>query len=110
MGGTFDRDDYEADVPLGHISRYLDVVYDETPTSYDLKASFFQAALPENIRASSRCRTESGELVEFTRLPMGFKCSPKILNTITRVLAGDPELVMPQYAAPQDLHIHPRMD
>ncbi|ORC89559.1 uncharacterized protein TM35_000123340 [Trypanosoma theileri] len=95
-----DKDDCEADVPLGHISRYLDVVYDETATLFDLKASFFQMALPVNRRASFRCRTESGELVEFTRLPMGYKCSPEILNTITRVLAGDPALVLPQYAAP----------
>ncbi|ORC89196.1 uncharacterized protein TM35_000132000 [Trypanosoma theileri] len=36
-----DKDDYEADVPLGHISRYLDVVYDETATLFDLKASLF---------------------------------------------------------------------
>ncbi|ORC84925.1 uncharacterized protein TM35_000401920 [Trypanosoma theileri] len=104
------QDDYEADVPLGHISRYLDAVYDETATLFDLKVSFFQVALPVNIRASFRCRTESGELVEFTRLPMGYKCGPEILNTITRVLAGDPELVLPQYAAPQELHIHVWID
>ncbi|ORC92306.1 uncharacterized protein TM35_000045200 [Trypanosoma theileri] len=101
-----DKDDYEADVPLAHISRYLDVVYDETATLFDLKASFFQVALLVNMRASFCCRTESGELVEFTRLPMGYKCSPEISNTITLVLVGDPELVMSQYAAPQDLHIH----
>ncbi|ORC85170.1 uncharacterized protein TM35_000371430 [Trypanosoma theileri] len=73
-----DKDDYEADVPLEHISRYLDAVYDETATLFDLKASFFQVALPLNIRASFRCRTESGELVEFTYLPMGYKCIPEI--------------------------------
>ncbi|ORC86506.1 uncharacterized protein TM35_000282220 [Trypanosoma theileri] len=104
------QDDYEADVPLEHISRYLDVVYDETATLFDLKASFFQVALPRNIRASFRCRTESGELVEFARLPMGYKCSPEIVNTITRVLAGDPAMVKPQYAAPKQLKIHVWID
>ncbi|ORC90666.1 uncharacterized protein TM35_000084640 [Trypanosoma theileri] len=104
------QDDYEADVPLEHISRYLDVVYDETATLFDLKASFFQVALPHNIRASFRCRTESGELVEFARLSMGYKCIPEILNTITRVLAGDPAMVLPQYAAPKELKIHVWID
>ncbi|ORC93291.1 uncharacterized protein TM35_000011680 [Trypanosoma theileri] len=105
-----DKDDYEADVPPGNISRYLDAVCDETATLFDLKASFFQVALPDNIRASFRCRTESGELVEFTRLPMGYKCSSAILNTITRVLAGDPFLVLPQHAAPKELKIHVWID
>ncbi|ORC85957.1 uncharacterized protein TM35_000311430 [Trypanosoma theileri] len=52
------QDYYEADVPLGRISRYLDVVCDETATLFDLKASFFQVALPENMRANFRCHTE----------------------------------------------------
>ncbi|KAH9598999.1 hypothetical protein LSM04_005535 [Trypanosoma melophagium] len=105
-----DRDDHEADVPLAHISKYLDVVYDEMATLFDFKASFFQVELPVNTRASFRCRTESGELVEFTRLPMGYKCSPEIINTIKRVLAGDSELVLPQYAAPKGLKIHVWID
>ncbi|ORC89420.1 uncharacterized protein TM35_000121950 [Trypanosoma theileri] len=46
-----DKDYYEADVPLGHISRYLDVVYDKTVTLFDLKASFYQVALLVNIRS-----------------------------------------------------------
>ncbi|ORC87494.1 uncharacterized protein TM35_000211000 [Trypanosoma theileri] len=36
---------------------------------------------------------------------MGYKCGPGILNTITRVLAGDPGSVKPQYAAPKELKI-----
>ncbi|ORC85418.1 putative target of rapamycin (TOR) kinase 1 [Trypanosoma theileri] len=62
------------------------------------------------MHASFCCRTELGELVEFTHLPMGYKCSPEILNTITRVFSGEPELVMPQYAAPKKLKIQVWID
>ncbi|ORC82347.1 uncharacterized protein TM35_000931050 [Trypanosoma theileri] len=58
------------------------------------------------MRASFRCRTESGEPVGFTRLPMGCKCGPGVLNTITRVLAGDPLLALPMQASLKKLKVH----
>ncbi|KEG06395.1 TcC31.12 [Trypanosoma grayi] len=105
-----EQEDYEALVPLGHISQYLGAVYDETAAIFDLKASFFQVGLPAETRGNFRCRTEKGELVEFTRLPMGYKCSPEIVHTITRVLAGDPEVVKPRFAAPPELTLHVWID
>ncbi|KEG06907.1 target of rapamycin (TOR) kinase 1, partial [Trypanosoma grayi] len=51
-----------------------------------------------------------GGLVEFTRPPMGYKCSPEILHTIAKVLAGDPEMVKPRYASPAELTLHVWID
>ncbi|KEG07058.1 rab1 small GTP-binding protein [Trypanosoma grayi] len=97
-------------VPLGHIFRYLGAVCDEAAAIFDLKASFFQAGLPAETRGNFRCRTEKGGLVEFTWLPMGYKCSPEIAHTITRVLAGDPEVVKPRFASPTELTLHVWID
>ncbi|KEG08279.1 putative target of rapamycin (TOR) kinase 1 [Trypanosoma grayi] len=97
-------------VPLGQISRYLGAVYDETAAIFDLEASFFQVGLPAETRGNFRCRTEKGELVDFTRPQMGYKCSPEIVHTISRVLAGDPEVAKPRYAAPAELTLHVWMD
>ncbi|ORC93273.1 uncharacterized protein TM35_000011500 [Trypanosoma theileri] len=105
-----DQENYDIDVPLDYISEYLSAVYDESATLMNLKSSSFQVVLPEDIQANFRCRTESGELVQFTRLPMGYKCSLEILHTITRVLAGDPKIVKPQFAAPKELKVHVWID
>ncbi|PWV11515.1 putative target of rapamycin (TOR) kinase 1 [Trypanosoma cruzi] len=77
------RDDpYEAHAPLLHISRYLPPVMAEAASCLDLKASFFQVSLPRETRHLFRCRVEDGTLVEPTRLPMGYKASPEILQII----------------------------
>ncbi|KEG05936.1 rab1 small GTP-binding protein [Trypanosoma grayi] len=101
-----EQEDYEGMVPLGRTSRYLGAVCDGAAAILDLKASFFQVGLPAERRRNFRCRTEKGELVEITRLPIGYKCSPEIAYTISRVLAGDPEVVKPRYAAPPELTLH----
>ncbi|KEG13500.1 target of rapamycin (TOR) kinase 1 [Trypanosoma grayi] len=72
-GGLCDEKDYEAQVPLGHISQNVTVDFDETSTLLYLKASFSQVALPKAGHANFRCRTEYGEHVEVARRPMGKK-------------------------------------
>ncbi|KAF8291172.1 hypothetical protein TcYC6_0121190 [Trypanosoma cruzi] len=84
------RDDpYEANVPLLHISHSLPPVMAEATFCLDLKASFFKVSLPRETRHRMRCRVENGTLVELTRLPMGYKASPEILQIIiTSAIAG----------------------
>ncbi|KEG06112.1 TcC31.12 [Trypanosoma grayi] len=41
---------------------------------------------------------------------MGYKYSPEILHTITRVLAGDPGVVKPRFAATAELTLHVWID
>ncbi|KPA78469.1 unspecified product [Leptomonas pyrrhocoris] len=43
---------YEADVPLGHVTGYLEAVWEECASNLDLKASFYQVPLPEEARAA----------------------------------------------------------
>ncbi|ESS67183.1 hypothetical protein TCDM_04088 [Trypanosoma cruzi Dm28c] len=94
-------DPYEANVPLLHISHYLPPVMAEAASCLDLKASFFQVSLPRETRHLFRCRVEDGTLVELTRLPMGHKASPEILQTIiTSAIAGLTTVVHRLWAAP----------
>ncbi|RNC59347.1 target of rapamycin (TOR) kinase 1 [Trypanosoma cruzi] len=85
------RDDpYEAHTPLLHISYYLPPVMAEAASCLELKASFFPVSLPREMRRLFRCRVEDGTPVELTRLPMGYKVSPEILQiVITLAIAGD---------------------
>ncbi|ORC88347.1 putative target of rapamycin (TOR) kinase 1 [Trypanosoma theileri] len=98
-------DPYEAEVPLGHISRYLPAVLDEAASCLDLKASFFQVELPLETRRFFRCRVADNSIVELTRLPMGYKVSPEILQTVTSAIAGVPGNVKPALAAPCELRL-----
>ncbi|ESS60927.1 hypothetical protein TCDM_11519 [Trypanosoma cruzi Dm28c] len=76
------RDDpYEANAPLLHISHYLPPVMVEAVSCLDVKSSFI-VSLPRETRHLFRCRVEDGTLVELTRLPMGYKASPEILQII----------------------------
>ncbi|PWU88573.1 putative target of rapamycin (TOR) kinase 1 [Trypanosoma cruzi] len=100
------RDDpYEANVPLLHISHYLPPVMAEAASCLDLKASFFQVSLPRETRHLFRCRVEDGTLVELTRLPMGYKASPEILQIITSAIAGMTTVVHPLWAAPPSVRV-----
>ncbi|PWV05580.1 hypothetical protein C3747_128g51 [Trypanosoma cruzi] len=96
------RDDpYEANVPLLHISHYLPPVMVEAISCLDLKASFFQVSLPRDTRHLFRCRVEDGMLEELTRLPMGYKASPEILQIIiTLAIAVVTTVVHRLWAAP----------
>ncbi|KAF8277924.1 putative target of rapamycin (TOR) kinase 1 [Trypanosoma cruzi] len=96
------RDDpSEAHAPLLHISHYLPPVMAEAASCLDLKTTFFQVSLPRETRHLFRCRVEVGTLVELTRLPMGYKVSPEILQIIiTSTIAGVTAVNHRLWAAP----------
>ncbi|KAF8284835.1 target of rapamycin (TOR) kinase 1 [Trypanosoma cruzi] len=100
------RDDpYEANAPLLHISHYLPPVMAEAVSCLDLKASFI-VSLPRETRHLFRCRVEDGTLVELTRLPMGYKAGPEILQIITTsAIAGVTTVVHRLWAAPPSVRI-----
>ncbi|RNC35436.1 putative target of rapamycin (TOR) kinase 1, partial [Trypanosoma cruzi] len=52
-----------------------------------------------------RCHVEDGTLVELTRLPMGYKAGPEILQTITSAIAGLTTVVHPLRAAPPSVRV-----
>ncbi|RNE96039.1 target of rapamycin (TOR) kinase 1 [Trypanosoma cruzi] len=101
------RDDpYEANGPLSHIFHYLPPVMAEAVSCLDVKASFFQVSLPRGTRHFFRCRVGDGTLVELTRLPMGHKAGPEILQIIiTSTIAVVTTVVHRLRAAPSLVRI-----
>ncbi|PWV22129.1 hypothetical protein C3747_1g295 [Trypanosoma cruzi] len=80
---------------LLHISHYVPPVMAEAVSCLDVKASFLQVSLPRETLHLFRCRVEDGTLVELTRLPMGYKASPEILQIITSAIARATTVVHP---------------
>ncbi|RNC47759.1 target of rapamycin (TOR) kinase 1 [Trypanosoma cruzi] len=73
----------------------------EAASCLDVKSSFFQVSLPRETRHLFRCRVEDGTLVELTRLPVGCKASPEILQIIiTSAIAGVTTVAHRLWAAP----------
>ncbi|KAF8282222.1 hypothetical protein TcBrA4_0086880 [Trypanosoma cruzi] len=82
----------------------------EAASCLDLKASFFQVSLPRETRHLFRCHVEDGTLVELTRLPMGYKASPEILQIIiTSAIAGVTTVVHRLWAAPPSVRVDVRI-
>ncbi|ESS62067.1 target of rapamycin (TOR) kinase 1 [Trypanosoma cruzi Dm28c] len=95
------RDDpYEANGRLSHIFHYLPPVMAEAASCLDLKSSFI-VYLPRETQHLFRCHVEDGTLVELTRVPMGHKAGPEILQiTITSAIAGVTTVAHALRAAP----------
>ncbi|CCD20122.1 hypothetical protein, conserved (fragment), partial [Trypanosoma vivax Y486] len=108
--GKNDHDDCEADAPLPRVPCYLHAAFGEVTIVFDFKASFFQVSLPQGNRASFRCRMETGMLVKHVRLPMGYKCSPGMLRTVARALAGDTAVMSSRCAALKSLKMRVWID
>ncbi|KAH8611355.1 hypothetical protein ERJ75_001031000 [Trypanosoma vivax] len=99
--GKNDHGDCEAEAPPPRVPCHLDAAFGEVAAVFDLKASFFQVSLPQGSRASFRCCTETDRLVEFVRVPMGYKCSPEMLHAVARAFAGNAAVVSLRCAAPR---------
>ena len=89
---------YEPNVPLKHISYYLDAVRSEVASCRDFKTGFFQIQIPEQSQKFFTFFDSSGRTFALTRLPMGHVCAPEIMNTIAAVVAGDPMFVREEFA------------
>ena len=90
---------YTAQVPLHHISRYLDQVREECGTTRDFRTGFYAIEIPEEARRLFRFQTEGGSWFELCRLPMGHVCAPEIMHTMAAAAAGDPGYVRPEWQA-----------
>ena len=88
---------YTAQVPLHHISRYLDQVREECGSTRDFRTGFYAIEIPEEARSFFRFQTEGGSWFELCRLPMGHVCAPEIMHTLAAAAAGDPAYVLPEW-------------
>ncbi|KAJ9463958.1 hypothetical protein DIPPA_05523 [Diplonema papillatum] len=93
------RQGYVAQVPLGHVSGYLDVVESECATTRDLRCGFYQVEVPEEARKNFGFLDEQGNAYVLNRLPMGHSCAPELMHTLTATLASHPDFVGPEFTA-----------
>lgn len=98
-------EDYLPDVPLHHVTKYFSTVEQEGAALFDLKASFYQVALPPEARSVYRMLAEDGTCYQLVRLPMGYRLSPEIMQLLVSTLAGQSSVVQPSFAAPNSLTI-----
>lgn len=89
---------YTPQVPLKHISHYLDAASHNFGGKRDLMVGFYQLELPEAARAKFRFRDKAGRLLQHTRMLMGHTAAAEEMHTTTSVIAGDPAYVKPEYA------------
>ena len=91
------RESYVPSIPLRHAAYYLHQVKQDYGIKRDLACSFYQVGIPIDSRAKFRFRSGDGHLYELTVMPMGHRCAPELMHSITAVLAGDP-----QYCSKED--------
>ena len=53
-------------------------------------AVFFQVAIPSESRAKFRFLDRSGQVYEMNVMPMGHRCAPELMHSLTATIAGDP--------------------
>lgn len=90
---------YVPEVPLEHVSAYLAAALNECGGTRDMKIGFCQIEIPSGARHKFRFMTDDGEIWEFTRLPMGHRCSPELSQLLLSAVAGVSAVVKPAYAA-----------
>lgn len=96
---------YIPEVPLQHVSNYLNAVRQPGAALFDLKASFYQIALPEKARSVFRMLGEDGVCYELIRLPMGYRISPELMQLLVSALSGDSSVVRDGFQAPASVKV-----
>ena len=91
------KDTYTPDVPLQHVSAYLEAALSELGGTRDMQTGFFQIPIPEEARHRFRFRDASGRVFELLRLPMGHRCSPELCQILLSTLAGLPGYALPAF-------------
>jgi hypothetical protein len=97
--------DFRSQVPIAHVSRYLDAVLSHSAVLRDLTLGFWQIELTPKERANFRFRLEDGRVAQPTRLPMGLCVSVDIMQRVTEILAGHPRSSAVSFSALPDVYI-----
>ena len=89
---------YTAQVPLHHVSYYLERADAQCGGKRDYSCGFYGMGIPPNKRAKYRFRDESGRLYQMTRASMGHVTTCELMHTITATVAGDPTYCSAKHA------------
>ena len=81
---------YEPQVPVKHAAYYLHRARQDSAVKRDLACGFFQVAIPSESRAKFRFLDRSGQVYEMNVMPMGHRCAPELMHSLTATIAGDP--------------------
>ena len=95
-----EADGYVADIPLSHITEYLDVALHQCGSTRDFKTGFYAVLSTPccEARRLFRFQDADGHWLELERLPMGHSCAPEIMHTLCASVVGDPTYVQAQWA------------
>ena len=80
--------EYVPQVPLLHPSKYLHRVKAQSGLKRDLVCGFYQISIPQECRQKFRFYSDTGVLYEMRVLPMGHRCAPELMHTVTATIAG----------------------
>ena len=58
----------------------------------------FQIGIPKRARPKFRLRTNSGDVYEMNVLPMGHRCAPEVMRTVTAAIAGEASICSQRYS------------
>ena len=97
--------DFRSQVPLTHVSGYLDAVLQQSAVLRDLALGFWQVDLSQSERANFRFRLSDGRIAQPTRLPMGLCVSVDIMQRVTEILAGHPRSARDAFGKDPDVYI-----
>ena len=83
------KETYRPYVPVHHAAYYLHRTKAETAVKRDLACGFWQVGIPLSCRQKFRFASSQGEIFELNVMPMGHRCAPEIMHTLTSTLGGD---------------------
>ena len=89
---------YEPKVPLYHPSKYLHKAHEPMAVKRDFTCGFYQIGIPKRARPKFRLRTNSGDVYEMNVLPMGHRCAPEVMHTVTAAIAGEASICSQRYS------------
>ena len=99
------KETYKPHVPVKHAAFYLHRARQQSAVKRDLACGFFQVNIPAASRAKFRFTNQDGVLYQMNVMPMGHRCAPELMHTITSTIAGDPN-----YCTRKSAFVHPGLD
>lgn len=94
---------YVAQVPLFHVSAYLQAINEECGSTRDFRTGFYAVEIPEEARRLFRFQDDTGNWWELTRLPMGHACAPELMHTLAATAAGHPDFAVTEFCTQEVL-------
>lgn len=90
-------DIYKADMPMQHISTYVQSARAECGATADFASGFYQIEIPPEARPWYRFRDAAGVLWQLRKLPMGLRIAPELMSIVSETVIGSPRVCAQQH-------------